>query len=339
MVFPHFSKQPIFHMSFTELRKKIFNGKNPKFVYYAEAYAKLHLPRFVLRPRVEDLDRELARRPDRDHIVDRVNYYCKASAYPGTSHEQWLAQSTELCRQPLTHQKVYYLDSMWLARFFDPHLRWHLEEGDVDYVPQVPSIVKSRPIAGDNSRSTILKLDLVRHFIFVNDHTAWRDKQDRVVFRGKVSGKAPRIAFLQRWAQSPRVDAGSVDREQSQYSRPKLTLRDHLRFRYIMAIEGNDVASNLKWVMSSNSIAVMPRPTCETWFMEGRLKPDYHYIEVKPDFSDLEQRLDYYSSHPDQAQAIIAHAHEWVAQFRNARRERLIALLVLRKYFDAVAQL
>ena len=218
-------------------------------------------------------------------------------------------------------------------------MRWHLEEGDVDYVPQVPSIVKSRPIAGDNSRSTILKLDLVRHFIFVNDHTSWRDKQDRVVFRGKVSGKAPRIAFLQRWAQSPRVDAGSVDREQSQYSRPKLTLRDHLRFRYIMAIEGNDVASNLKWVMSSNSIAVMPRPTCETWFMEGRLKPDYHYIEVKPDFSDLEQRLDYYSSHPDQAQAIIAHAHEWVAQFRNARRERLIALLVLRKYFDAVAQL
>ena len=50
MVFRHFSKQPIFHMSFTELRKKIFNGKNPKFVYYAEAYAKLHLPRFVLRP-------------------------------------------------------------------------------------------------------------------------------------------------------------------------------------------------------------------------------------------------------------------------------------------------
>ena len=134
--------------------------------------------------------RACLRRPDRDHIVDRVNYYCKASAYPGTSHEQWLAQSTELCRQPLTHQKVYYLDSMWLARFFDPHLRWHLEEGDVDYVPQVPSIVKSRPIAGDNSRSTILKLDLVRHFIFVNDHTNlrlfvkvrkdWRDNESQL---------------------------------------------------------------------------------------------------------------------------------------------------------------
>ena len=61
-----------------------------------------------------------------------------------------------------------------------------------------------------------------------------------------------------------------------------------------MALEGIDVASNLKWVMSSNSIAVMPRPTCETWFMEGTLIPDYHYIEIKPDFSDLEERLNQY---------------------------------------------
>lgn len=59
------------------------------------------------------------------------------------------------------------------------------------------------------------------------------------------------------------------------------TIREHLDYKFIMAIEGNDVASNLKWVMSSNSLAVMPRPTCETWFMEGTLIPDYHYIEVR----------------------------------------------------------
>ena len=34
---------------------------------------------------------------------------------------------------------------------------------------------------------------------------------------------------------------------------PKKTIREHLDYKFIMALEGNDVASNLKWVMSSNS--------------------------------------------------------------------------------------
>ena len=39
--------------------------------------------------------------------------------------------------------------------------------------------------------------------------------------------------------------------------------------------------------------------------MEGMLKPNYHYIEVKDDFSDLEERLTYYIAHPEEAEAII----------------------------------
>lgn len=104
-----------------------------------------------------------------------------------------------------------------------------------------------------------------------------------------------------------------------------------------MALEGNDVASNLKWVMSSNSIAVMPRHLRNLVY--GRkLIPNYHYIEIKPDFTDLEERLKYYIEHPEEAQQIIEHAHEYVAQFRNPRREKLISLLVLDKYFRMTGQ-
>lgn len=113
-----------------------------------------------------------------------------------------------------------------------------------------------------------------------------------------------------------------------------MTIGEHLDYKFIMSLEGNDVASNLKWVMSSNSIAVTPRLTQETWFMEGTLKPNYHYIEVKDDFSDLEERLTYYIEHPDEAEAIIRHAHAYVEQFRDRDREKLISLLVLKKYFE-----
>lgn len=43
--------------------------------------------------------------------------------------------------------------------------------------------------------------------------------------------------------------------------------------------------------------------------------------------------MDYYTSHPDEAQAIIDHAHEYVEQFKDKKREEIISLLVLDKYF------
>lgn len=116
----------------------------------------------------------------------------------------------------------------------------------------------------------------------------------------------------------------------------KMSLYEHLDYKFILALEGNDVASNLKWVMSSNSLAVMPRPRFETWFMEGRLRPGYHYVEIADDFADLEEKMDYYIGHPEEAEAIVRHAHEWVNQFRDGERERLVSLLVLEKYLRLV---
>ena len=55
---------------------------------------------------------------------------------------------------------------------------------------------------------------------------------------------------------------------------------------------------------------------------------------VKPDFSDLEEKMDYYTAHPDEAQAIINHAHEYVEQFKDKQREDIISLMVLDKYFS-----
>ncbi len=86
--------------------------------------------------------------------------------------------------------------------------------------------------------------------------------------------------------------------------------------------------------MSSNSIAVMPRPKYETWFMEGTLIPDYHYICIKDDYSDLDEKLKYYIKHPEKAQNIIFHANQYVDQFKNKKQEKLISLLVLKKYFE-----
>ena len=91
--------------------------------------------------------------------------------------------------------------------------------------------------------------------------------------------------------------------------------------------------------MSSNSVAVSPKPLYETWFMEGTLIPDQHYIAIREDFTDLEEKLNYYLKHPEKVRQIIQNANEHAQQFKYKYREDLLSLLVLEKYFVQTGQM
>ena len=119
----------------------------------------------------------------------------------------------------------------------------------------------------------------------------------------------------------------------------RMTIKEQLDYKFILCLEGNDVATNLKWVMSSSSIAVMPKPKYETWFMEGLLIPDKHFISIQDDFSDLDEKLNFYIKNPKKAEDIIQNAHEFVTQFKNKKIEDLVALMVLNKYFMKTNQM
>jgi hypothetical protein len=315
----------------------LHSGKNSNLKYYIRSYLREYTPKIFSQMQLNRILRQLDQRQDKEEIMRRVNYYCKLDKGSNFNRQMWSDKAIMLQDQPVTGQKTYYFDAMEYARYFSQDLRWILDAGDKPYVAPEPAIVKNRPIVEHNENSVILNLDKNRHFLFVRDNKPWRDKKNMTIFRGDLGPrKENRDVFMNRWYGHPMVDAASTNRSEQhpEWLREKLTIGDHLDFKFIMSLEGNDVASNLKWIMSSNSIAVTPCLTQETWFMEGTLIPNYHYIEVKPDFSDLEERLTYYIEHPDEAEAIIQHAHDYISQFRDEKREKLISVLVLKKYFD-----
>lgn len=294
------------------------------------------VPKFFFQMRLRSKLVSVSRRKDYEYIRQRVDYYNKLS-----DEVKLPIAAARLSEHKIGRQKVYFFDTYQYTRWFSDSFQWGFCPGDVTYIPEYPSIVKSRSLVDNNENSVVMKLDKVRHFIFVNDKKPFAEKKDVAIFRGKVKGKASRKKFMEMYFHHPMCDLGDVSKnttDPEEWQTEKKTIREHLDYKFVMALEGNDVASNLKWVMSSNSIAVMPRPTCETWFMEGTLIPDYHYIEIKADFSDLEERLNYYIEHIDEAQEILKHAHEYVAQFKNRERENLISLLVLDKYFEMTGQ-
>jgi hypothetical protein len=270
----------------------------------------------------------------------RCNYYNKLKqTSPLSEKAQQLSQHK---LKNSNFSKVYFFDAYEVIRFFPKCLRWVFKAGDITDLQKEPTIVKSRPIGENNENSVLLKLNKIRHFIFVKDRTKFKDKTPKILFRGAAHGKPNRQKFIEMYVNNPMCDVKDTAKDSINpinWQSKHLSLKEQLRFKYIMAIEGNDVASNLKWIMSSNSIAVMPRPKYETWFMEGCLIPNYHYIEIKEDFSDLIERITFYEKNPDKALQIIKNANKYVKPFKDKKREKLISILVMKKYFEKTGQL
>jgi Arabidopsis thaliana protein of unknown function (DUF821). len=308
--------------------------KNSKLAYYLRCCFREIKPAALSRLK---LQKKLLSLSDYDtkYISRRISYYNKL-------------KNSECCKNQLPQifnfklpkkQRVYYFDTYEYLRFFSKELRFAYLKGDITYVPDVPSIVKSRPIGGDNANSVILNLDKVRHFTFLNDSKPFTQKKDMLIGRAVVA-QPHRIRFYEMYFPHPLCNLGQINSNENsdRWQVPKISIKEHLDYKFILCLEGNDVATNLKWVMSSNSLAIMPRPKYETWYMEGTLIPNFHYVEIKKDYSDLEERLRYYIEHTDEALQIIQNAHEYVAQFKNKKQEDLISLLVLKKYFEQTGQ-
>lgn len=312
--------------------------KSRKLRFYSSGIAGLALPDRLFRRR---LSRWLAGLSQEEvaALLPRVNYYCRLTAPFEIGPE-----AVAIGDFRYEKRGTYYLDTRDIVRHFDPALRFHYQFGDIVHVCSVPTVVKSRPICRhdrqESAPNVLLKLNRVRHFQFVAKDRPQASKRPEVVWRGHCYHDNRR-AMLRRFHDHPRMNVGHVhagDYPEPGYRAP-MSIEAQLRHRFILSLEGKDVATNLKWVLSSNSVCMMPEPRFETWFMEGTLKPWVHYVPLAPDCSDLEAKMEECLEQPALCEEIARNARTHVAPFLDARRERRIALLVMAKYFALSNQL
>lgn len=305
--------------------------KQNKLYYYFLGYLRFLLPKGNYIQAVQKLKNQLTEEQLKK-VEERVAYYCKDMPSQMVLSVDSIVKDLRKPRTP----KAYYFDAYQYARFFDENLAFHFVFGDVTHIPNIPSIVKSRPISEENQNSVLLNLDKVRHFTWVKNDKPFYQKKNMLIGRGAIY-QQHRYDFYKKYFHHPLCDLGAVGDTaiaERKWLKPKISIQEHLDYKFILSLQGNDVATNLKWIMSSNSIAVMPKPTMETWFMEGKLIGGKHYIEIKPDYSDLEEQLRFYMEYPEQCLEITRNAHAHCEQFWNKNVEDLCSLMVLEKYFS-----
>lgn len=308
-------------------------SKNTKLAYYFKNILQMCIPSIFYR---KQLDEILKKTDINNKLLDaRVNYYNKLK------NDFTLENMIPTIKAYKKEKKrTYFFDLFAYLRYFPSHFKIAYLFGDVVTIPSVPTIVKSRPIDGDNCNSILMKLNKVRHFIFIDDKIDFKDKKDILVWRGKAH-MPHRQVFVKKFYKSKYCDIGQTSKNHDAtipWHKYKMRISKQLEYKFIFSIEGNDVASNLKWAMSSNSLVLMRKPRYETWFMEGLLIADYHYVLLDDDYTNLEQKIKYYIEHTEEALMLIDNANDYVKQFKDKALEDKISLMVLDKYFNKSSQ-
>lgn len=306
-----------------------FKQRLKKVYYYLNETIKINLP---ASKKIKKIKNELINDPE---ILERVNYYCKDISTFKVSK-----RAVKISSFKKTKSFAYYADMKRIARFFPKEYSFDYLFGDIVHIPDFPSFLKSRPIEKNNQNSILLKLNSIRHYRFVEDLSEFESKKELAVWRGHIYQEHRRI-LVDKFYANKLCDVGHCDEKMSNEESYKgyLSIDEQLQYKYIISVEGKDVATNLKWIMSSNSLCFMRKPRFETWYMEGRLIAGVHYVELKDDFSDLEEKISYFNRNTHEAMEIISNAQAYTKQFLNQDIEEAIGVLVAEKYFKLSKQL
>jgi len=286
--------------------------------------------RFWLRYLTKSFDGQI---PDKKFLEEQksnIDYYCKIDQPVS------LQKGIKLQDINLLKNSGYTYDLYNILYPFREELRFNFIPGDITTIPDHPTFIKSRPIEGKNDNSVLLPLDSQRHFRFVNDRIRYADKLDGVVWRG-AAYQEHRLRFLESCSGLSFINAGNTAVEKNgnvSFAKPQMSIKEQLKYKFVLSLEGNDVATNLKWIMSSNSVCIMPRPKYETWFKEGTLIPNYHYIEVLDDYSNIKEIYEEFLKNEKECHSIIKNANNFVGEFLNYDQRLMTSRLVVSRYQD-----
>lgn len=219
--------------------------------------------------------------------------------------------------------------------------------GDVEIKTDTLTLCKNR--AADCIDGVILRcLNFNRHWEnYYNKpkDIQFKEKKNIIFWRGTTTG-APdrktgnRFDLITTWFnKNKHIDIGfsSICQNKDAYKKyvkGSCDIPIFLTHKYLLSIEGNDKDSGLQWKLNSNSVVLMAKPRVTTWLMETTLEPNYHYVLLKDDFSDLEEKLNWCNNNQQKCIDIVKNANKFMSQFSNNNNELKLEIDVINRYFE-----
>lgn len=115
-------------------------------------------------------------------------------------------------------------------------------------------------------------------------------------------------------------------------------IEKELMFRYIIMTEDDfRVNSDLKWMLLSQSVVLMPEKRRFTsWFMEDFLEPYVHFVPIAPDYTNIDEQVEWCNEHPDEVLKISERAtffvHDMLFHRSSDRDNSEIKFCIMERY-------
>jgi hypothetical protein len=94
--------------------------------------------------------------------------------------------------------------------------------------------------------------------------------------------------------------------------------REVLDCKYVLCIEGNDLATNFIWVPASKSCPFHTFPfTSESIYFGAGLYPWENFVLVAIDGHDLEEKLDWCLKNEKKCEQIALNGFDYMTRYRN----------------------
>ncbi|KAI8835825.1 glycosyl transferase family 90-domain-containing protein [Chytriomyces cf. hyalinus JEL632] len=119
--------------------------------------------------------------------------------------------------------------------------------------------------------------------------------------------------------------------------RPYVSYKEQLRFRYHLVTDGNTWPGRLMGYLATNSVILYAGIFGDYWMQA--LMPWVHYIPVRIDLEDLEDRIQWLEANDDEARQISENARELVRGLNRVRAMQCyvgLAMLTYSSLYDSV---
>lgn len=170
-----------------------------------------------------------------------------------------------------------------------------------------------------------------------SENISWESRQQIGFWRGSSSepyhrlhwdqGMRPRLVFFSR-AHPEYVDARLIDNDyfntfdfgwvhwirSEGFTKPFVAPEEQLHHRYLIAIEGDGTATSLAWQLFSGSTVCIADGFSVEWFYDA-LQPYVHYLPLRRNSTDIEEKINYLREHDGEAAEIARHAREFAQEW------------------------
>jgi len=292
------------------------------------------------------------------NIFDRIQCYTKG-IYNSVIEYNTLKDDKKTINDTLlllTSKDWFYQHHSNLLKF----LKNESEDFKFEYNPydnsesmDIPTFVKSRnkQHAGNSVLLPLEDLYIPSYYSSIlNDDVSFNKKKKNCVWRGCNSGKfftknnnkGSRESLVLQYGKHPVYNIGlsyanykcdnKINYNIEDYVKGTLSIKDQLEYMFIISVEGNDFATNLSWIMLSNSVPLMPLSYVETWKMESKLIPYIHYVPLNNNFSDLDEKMDWCINNLDKCEDIAFMSKLYILQFFDKKKEDNIIKEIIEVY-------